>query len=307
MTMLSFISRGKTSKAVAFALVLVGWSLSVLPAGAKLRNLTKLAVIGDSYSDAGNSGLLTQSHGYPAFPAPYYAGGRFSNGPVAVEKLWTLFNPSLPPLKPSLSPGGSDYAVGGATSGLDSYFQVAVDMPPPLAPLYAGTSAQGQLLALLPTLTPGSFDPSSTLFVYWMGPNDGLYWLTTGKTPGNLYSNTGPQQATAIELLQNSMSNIGTGVQALINNGAQHVLVPNLMDFGKAPAFSADPNQAAAVTALSKGFNTGIEQTLKQLQAINPGVDLMTFDTYGLFEKIFAAPGSYGFNNISQEIGRAHV
>jgi phospholipase/lecithinase/hemolysin len=297
--------RARAPLALSLLLAVLGCSLNPLPSQAKLRSLSKLAVIGDSYSDGGNSGLLTQSVAPPGFPFPFYANGRFTNGPVAVEQLWSLFNPSQPPLQPSLAPGGTNFAVGGATSGRNNYLQVAGAMPNSLRPLYASTSAYSQLPQLLGTFTPGSFDPSSSLFVLWMGANDGLYWLntpqsaTTGLTPGTILGGM-PQQATMTELLQNSMSNIGIGLQELIDNGAQHLLVPNLIDFSKAPGFSGNPAQAAVAQALSLGFNQGLDQTLQQLRVVNPGVDIMAFDTYALFEKIFADPTSYGFTNSSQ-------
>ena len=178
-------------------------------------------------------------------------------------------------------------------------------MPNSLRPFYADTSAYSQLSQLHSAFSPGSFDPSSSLFVFWMGANDGLYWLntpqssTTGLTPGTITGGP-PQPATATQLVQNSMLNISTGVQALIDNGAQHLLLPNLLDFSKAPGFSGDPAQAAAAQALSLGFNQGLDQTLQQLRLLNPGVDIMAFDTYALFEQIFADPAGYGFSNSSQ-------
>lgn len=295
---------GKSKVALPLLLALLGWGLSVQPASAKLHNLSKLAVIGDSYSDGGNSGFLTKTTAPPGFPFPYYAGGRFSNGPVAMEQLWSLFNPSLAPLQPSLAPGGgTNYAVGGATSGRESYLQVAPGMPAPLQAVYANTSAHTQLGKVLSDFTPGSFNPTSTLFTFWMGPNDALYWMNTkpvgspdGFTPGTI--NGGPPvQTTAENMLLNAMGNIGTGVQALINNGAQHLLVPNLLDFSKAPAFSGDPGQAAAVKSLILGFNQGLQMTLNQLRVANPGVDIMGFDNAALFDRIFSNPSSYGFNN----------
>jgi hypothetical protein len=98
-----------------------GYCLSLQPAEAKLNSLTNLVVIGDSYSDAGNSGLLTNAISPPGYPYPYYADGRYSNGPVTLEQVWTQINPLLPPLKPSQSPGGTNYAVGGATSGINNF------------------------------------------------------------------------------------------------------------------------------------------------------------------------------------------
>ena len=127
MALIRSLVRGKINLAFSLLLALLGCGLGALPAAAKLRSLTNLVVIGDSYSDAGNSGLLTApAVGSPGFPMPFYSNGRFGNGPVAVEQLWSQINPSQPSLQPSLAPGGgTNYAVGGATTGLNSYFKVA--------------------------------------------------------------------------------------------------------------------------------------------------------------------------------------
>jgi phospholipase/lecithinase/hemolysin len=133
-----------------------------------------------------------------------------------------------------------------------------------------------------------------------------LYWLHSrptpsedGYTPGTITGN-GPVQSTAQGMLTNLLNNISIGVQSLINGGAEHVLVPNLMDFSKAPAFSGDPTLAATIQALSLGFNQGLSQVLTQLRTNNPGVDLIGFDTATLFDDIFANPTNYGFSNTTQ-------
>ena len=99
-----------------------------LPAGAALLQLSSLFVIGDSLSDGGNSGLRTQQFtGDPAViwpPPPFYYNGQYSNGPVAVEYLWNSYNPGNPGrFRPSLA-GGTNFAIGGSTSGLENYNSV---------------------------------------------------------------------------------------------------------------------------------------------------------------------------------------
>ena len=124
------------------------------------------------------------------FPPPPYANGRASNGPVAVEQLWSLYNPSAPALQPSLARGPT-YAVIGATTGKESQF--AVDDHPAVQPVKAAfqnTSAYSQLQAFLTPVK--TFEPSKTLFVFWLGGNDGAYRLKTqtavgiGSTPGTI-------------------------------------------------------------------------------------------------------------------------
>ncbi|MEB3318986.1 MAG: SGNH/GDSL hydrolase family protein [Cyanobacteriota bacterium] len=264
-----------------------------------------LFVFGDSYADAGNSGLLTKGippylFGFP--PAPY-AGGRASNGPVAVEGLWSRFNPTAPPLKPSLD-GGTNYAVNGATTGTDSQF--AVDDNPAVAPVRAAfqnTSAFSQLQAFLnPAKT---FQPDQTLFVFWLGANDGLYWLKTqtapgiGSTPGTISGGSPSSGKTSSQLLDNALNNIESGLQTLIDSGASHIMVPNLLDLSLTPFYSNNPTLAASVHSLVLGFNAGLSTKISSLRTANPQVDLMAFDTFDLFHRIRSQPASFGLSNVS--------
>jgi phospholipase/lecithinase/hemolysin len=70
-------------------------ALQPFAARAELLQITDMFVFGDSVSDGGNSGLRSQEFtGNPSivFPPPPYAGGRYTNGPTAVERLWNLYN-----------------------------------------------------------------------------------------------------------------------------------------------------------------------------------------------------------------------
>jgi phospholipase/lecithinase/hemolysin len=306
MATLRLRDRTVTRLVVPLLMACWGYGVSSQPAEAKLSSLANLIVIGDSYSDAGNSGLLTNTVSPPGYPYPYYSGGRYSNGPVALEQLWSQINPTLAPLKPSQAPGGTNYAVGGATSGINNYASVDPNMPNNLRPSFVNTSAYSQLSQVLGRFTPGSFDESSTLFAFWLGPNDALYWLHSrpsptenGYTPGTITGGP-PLQATGNELLTNLLGNISIGLESLIAGGAKHVLMPNLMDFSKAPAFSGDPTLAATIQALSLGFNQGLNQVVTQARAAHPDVDIISFDTAALFDNIFATPSSYGFSNTTQ-------
>ncbi|MFN9571239.1 MAG: SGNH/GDSL hydrolase family protein [Cyanobacteriota bacterium] len=266
-------------------------------AQAKIHELEALYVFGDSYSDAGNSGLLT----FGAFPPPPYAGGRVSNGPVAVEQLWTLFNPSAAPLQPS-KVGGTNYAVNGATSGTDNQFSVNPEYAS-VRPFFANTSGYSQLEAFL--TPPKSFQPQKTLFVFWLGGNDGLYWNLTlntsglGNTPGTIAGGPPLTEQTAAQMLDNAISNIAFGIEKLIGQGATNILAPNLLDFGKAPLYSSNPTQGALISGLVQAFNARLATKLTSIKAANPQVDLIAFDTYALFNRIRSQPASYGLTNIN--------
>ncbi|MBM5815962.1 MAG: SGNH/GDSL hydrolase family protein [Cyanobacteria bacterium K_Offshore_surface_m2_239] len=291
-------------KAAVALLASLGLACGQAPALGKVTQLDTLVVFGDSLSDAGNSGLLTATiPPFFGFPPPPYAGGRVSNGPVAVEQLWSLYNPAAPPLKPSLA-GGTNYAVSGATTGRDSQF--TVDTNPTfdtVRPAFAQTSAYQQLNAFL--TPPKPFQPENTLFVVWMGANDGLYWLKTqtgvgiGSTPGTITGGPPLANSTPVQLLDNAVANIEVGIQTLINNGASHILVPNLHDLSLAPSFNTDPLQAALIQQLVLGFNARLNTRLSALKATNPQVDLMPFDTFALFNQIHSQPASYGLTDVS--------
>ena len=117
-----------------------------LPAAAAAP--TEIVSFGDSLSDVGN--LYVDSG--RTVPSPPYFDGRFSNGPVWVERLAEHLN--LPAPAPSLS-GGANYAWGGAETGSGLSFY---DTP------NVGTQIDSYLGSHMPTNT--------TLFTVWAGAND---------------------------------------------------------------------------------------------------------------------------------------
>lgn len=283
-------------------------ALGGAPVQAKLSQLSSLYVFGDSLSDSGNSGLLTQS--YPGgffFPPPPYANGRLTNGPVAAEVLWSRFNPSLPPLQPSLA-GGTSYALSGATSGLVNFNVLNPGVPPSLQPAFTNLGSASQLSTFLGQ-SP-SFDPTTSLFVLWFFPNDVLFWQSTsalgGLNAGTVLGGppvaigTGPAAVPA--LIQNGIGNISTAIAALAGAGATEFLVPNMPDLGLTPLFRNNPNPAvpAALSALSTAFNTALDPALLQLQASLPGIEIERFQTDDLLAAVLADPASYGFDNVTQ-------
>lgn len=271
-------------------------------ANAGLQTLSDLFVFGDSLSDGGNSGLLSQAYAGPGvvFPPPPYAGGRYSNGPVAVEYLWQGYHPGSTAFKPSLA-GGTNYAVGGATTGVSSFNTITPTVPAALHPAYEGTSNTGQLFgsAQLPgffTAPSPSFNPATSLFVVWFFPNDVFNWLYTGMLPGTVFGGP-PVAGNVVDLISNGISNIVGTIGALAGAGAQHFLVPNLPDLGAIPA--AGPGGSADLTDLTLAFNAALASTLTFVGAnlLPPSADIVQFDLYSLFNDVLAQPATYGFDN----------
>ena len=260
-------------------------------AQAALSQLTDLFVFGDSLSDGGNSGLASQDYAGVVFPPPPYFNGQYSNGPVAVEYLWKSFNPGDNSFKPSLA-GGTNYAIGGATTGLQSFNQVNSSVPDGLKPAYAQKANAWQLSTFA---TQGqTFNPATSLFVVWLFPNDVFYADTTGTLPGVVPGSPG-----GANLVANGIANILTTVTTLAMSGATNFLVPNMPDLGSTPEFLGTP-QAPTLSFLTEQFNTNLEQQLTLLESAIPGIDIVNFDTAALFKKVEQDPGAYGFENATE-------
>jgi phospholipase/lecithinase/hemolysin len=188
--------------------------------------ITGIVVFGDSLSDTGNvalAGIPTE----PPRPSPPYYAGRFSNGPVWVERLASRLGL---PLSPSLK-GGTDYAYGGAETG------------------QAGTSTVGTPNIGTQVSTYLSGHPkvgAGQLFVVWGGAND---FLLAGQT----------NPAAVI-------GNLQAAIGALAAAGAKNFLVPNLPLLGELPETRGTPYQGP-LDQLTAGFNAGLEQMLKGEEA----------------------------------------
>jgi phospholipase/lecithinase/hemolysin len=275
------------------AAVLALFSVFALPlsAHAGLMEITSLFVFGDSLSDGGNSGLRTQQYtNNPniVFPPPPYYNGQYSNGPVAVEYLWNRYNPGNPGgFRPSLA-GGTNYAIGGATTGSASFNSVNSSVPDSLKPAYANYSNAWQLQSFADQLP--SFNPATSLFVLWLFPNDIFYSGATGMLPGLVPGSPG-----GTDLISNGIANILTTIGTLAQAGAEHFLVPNMADLGLTPAFAGTP-QADSLSVLTDTFNSNLAAQLTALDAML-SAEIVQFDTAGSFARILADPLAYGFDN----------
>jgi outer membrane lipase/esterase len=125
-------------------------------------------------------------------------------------------------------------------------------------------------------------DPDA-LYVIWLGGNNVLDI---------------PSSPTA---MQDAVDDIIDGIRDLQDLGAQHFLIPNLPDMGRAygdftlPAGSGSvftPAERDAVTALSLDFNDRLATAL----AAEPITTLYELDVEAIVEEIFADPALFGFS-----------
>jgi phospholipase/lecithinase/hemolysin len=254
-------------------------------ASAGMAKLTNLFVFGDSLLDGGNAGLLTGG----VFPPAPYAGGRSSNGPVASEYLWNLYNPGDTSFKPSLG-GGTNYAISGATSGTANYNEVAPGaVSNDVDEQFANKGAAWQLQAFLDD-SP-TFDPDTSLFMVWLFANDVFYTSSTGTLPGAVPGSSG-----GTDLISNGVANVVAIIEDLADAGAQHVLVPSMVDLGITPELYGN----TSLSALSAAFNFALGIALTSLDATLTAVDIMQFDTNAAFADILDNPAAYGFTVTDQ-------
>jgi phospholipase/lecithinase/hemolysin len=263
-----------------------------LAARAELLAISDMFVFGDSLSDGGNSGLLTQGAGF-LFPPTPYAGGRFSNGPTAVEYLWNQFNADGG-LRPSRA-GGTNFALGGATTGTEN-FNATDDSSVPdslafLRPAYAGLGAASQLGEFQAYATTNGFDPATSLFVVWLFPNDVFYRSSTGSLPGIVPGS--PGGADDNDVVGNGIANILTTIHILAEAGAQHFLVANMANLANTPSFAG----SGPLSELSIAFNTNLELALLGSEI---DAEITLFDTDALFQRILADPAAVGLTNTTE-------
>ncbi|HEV2272512.1 MAG TPA: SGNH/GDSL hydrolase family protein [Acidobacteriaceae bacterium] len=216
-------------------------------------------VFGDSYCDVGN--IYAATHGQIPLSPPYFHG-RFSNGPIWVEHVagaWGL------PMQPSLA-GGTDYAVGGAWV-----------TAPQVTPLGTIPSVPQQVALYLSQ--HGQHADPNALYILEGGGNDIL-----GASGGSAQS-LGYQIALGI-----------AGSELLLRRaGAEHFLIPDLLDVGQLPAARAN---AAFATAASQAANRALDQLLKY-EGFLEDVEIYRLDVFSLFHDVAADPTHFGFTDIT--------
>ena len=254
-------------------IVLVGTSL--VPVTASAARFRELIVFGDSLSDTGNVLRSTDVPTLDPVPvSPPYFMGRFSNGPVWVERLAETLGLAL---QPSLD-GGTNFAFGGAEIGSETedLFERDIGVLIP--------SLQQQVEAFLAADFFGveKVDPAA-LYVLWGGPNDLRDALHTPTDPL-------AEALTAVDELAGAIAE-------LADVGAVYFLVPNVPDLGKTPE-SLALGAAAQATAASTAFNNALTSTLDALEAEH-NIVIFRLDTFAWLDEVLADPAAFGFTNVT--------
>jgi phospholipase/lecithinase/hemolysin len=217
-----------------------------------------IVTFGDSLSDNGNL-YKYMLHLLPVSP-PYYEG-RFSNGPLWIEKLYSSYFPH------DYTTGFQDYAVGGAGAVL-SYkenlpFTISVELTD-----YLYWNKYGR--------------HDRTLYVIWIGANN--------------YVN-GPTNVD--DLTTGVVDAIGSVVERIIDNGGDKFLIINIPDLGKSPQ-AIEGGTTELLSLLTSEHNKKLAHKIKELKKDHPDSVMVYFDVAKLFDEVISNPKAYGVTNSTE-------
>jgi phospholipase/lecithinase/hemolysin len=252
-----------------------------LLAGGLVGNLVSF---GDSLSDVGNTSLATGG----AIPGPLYYQGRFSGGPIWLDKLAQVLHE--PAVKPALA-GGLDYAFGGATVAFPNTvppFNAAPTLPTQALLYLAGNPQLG-----LSPHTPGGDD----LFTLLGGADDFFYSAAQSPT------------GTPIDPTVVAGTLVST-VSTLYAAGGRNFAVANLPPLGQIPYFQ-DALKAGAIpqsvvdgaNLWTAGFDFALQADLNGFAGAHHDARVAQVDTAGLFTFMQLPSNPLHFANRANAVG----
>ena len=261
----------------------------LLPSGAAWSDSQhqRFVVFGDSLSDPGNALVLLRKFEKPPFDslipaAPYARGaGHFSNGATWIEQL-SLREHAAPSAGPALLLPRlfSNYAVGGATAGALSPFDLST-----------------QVSAFLHDFRARA--PEQALYVVWVGGNDVRAALQALAVD--------PTGATSAGILTQAIESIAINLHTLQFAGARKFLIANAPDVGLTPAVRLQgPAAQGAASFLSARFNAGLAQALQGVEAALD-VQIARLDVFSILHEVVAAPATAGLTNVTDACIRLNV
>lgn len=221
-------------------------------------SLNQVVVFGDSLSDNGNL-YEYMKHRFP--PSPPYYQGRFSNGPVWVEHLLTMYYHDKAPAHLL------DYAFGGAGVSTPDNDDVLFTLNREVDAYLLAHHDQAE---------------ASSLFVIWIGANNYLA-LQDEVAQGVTMVNEG----------------IKTNLERLIAKGAKQLLVINLPDVSQSPVAKIvdDADTLAYLHECSVQHNAQLHLTAEAVQAQHPDVHVIYFDANAMVAEVLKDPAKAGFSN----------
>jgi outer membrane lipase/esterase len=259
---------------VIFALVLLttGWADAI--------TFKRIFVFGGSVSDSGNFFALTGIQNKPPYDqvdaflvptGPYSIGGHHSsNGPTWVEQFARSLGLSryVQPAFQGATRHAGNYAVAGARAR-DAV--ETVDFPE-------------QVAAFLEDVHNKAL--SDALYVIDFGGNDVRDALVAGNPA----------------ILNDALDAIGDNVAALYAAGARKFLFLTVANIGVLPSIRildamVPDDVAAAATALTVGFNTGLNFLIETIDLL-PEAEVAVLDVFQKVEDLIANPAAFGLTEV---------
>ncbi len=223
-------------------------------------SVNKLVVFGDSLSDNGNL-YEYLDHQLPVSP-PYYEG-RFSNGPIWVERLTAMYYPNQPAYL-------QDFAFGGAGVNLDPRDDDDED----------GLFSLGREINAYLLAHQDKADPRA-LYIIWVGSNNYLALPEDTQT-----------------LAQDVVASIQRSLELLVAKGAEQIMVVNLPDLGSTPAAS-DFELTAELRALSDDHNALLHNMMGSMKSKYPDVTWVDLNVNAMLKEWINNASLYGFTNVT--------
>ncbi len=241
--------------------------------------ISQIYAFGDSFSDNGGSmDVSTEIMNSPNPPTgasilpsdpknDLYWNGRWSNGNTAVECLASDLNVKL-----------TDYAVGGAKSGKDSYYD--------WLNAYKGTGVLSQIEWFKSSLKDSKADPDALYFIF-VSANDYFQHMDYSM-PGTLN-----------QLSSQTVKNIDTAVKNLAKLGAKNFMVVSCVDLSIEP-WEVSNSRASQAKEFTADVNTALPETLDDLTS-NLNIDITYFNyPEKVSEVIRENPSKYGFKELNK-------
>ena len=238
-----FKSSHKIAIKMLSALLLTALTLVGCGGSKSTGSYSQIVVFGASLSDNGNAVSIVPG----LFPgAPYYPG-RASNGLLWIDVVAAELGNSVNPFVN----GGSNYAVGGARTCAISGTSIN-----PFDMCYQTT--------LYLTGVLNKADASALYVVDAASVGNNIFAVINNGLPGSVVTAEAPADIAKI-------------MDRLYSAGARKFLVTNAPDVGATPRGRELPSPATA-TALSNGFNGGLNNELANFRASHAGADVRLAD-----------------------------
>ncbi len=224
--------------------------------------LREIIVFGHSHADNGNDHILS---GGVVVPPPYF-GGRFSNGPLWVERLAERLgighSTEGEPVPAPSEAGGSNYAYGGAETG-SGFSDACLGVGP------TKVCAPNVGLQIEMFFADGGTLEGDELVVVHAGENDNSAEIAA--------------------------RNMGEHIAALAAAGGKSFLVPNMARLSQSPGeIRADPAPDNFVAR----FNAYLAEELDALEA-RFDIVIYRFDLLGLQDAMIRNPTAFGLANVT--------